>query len=45
LETVDSATSKPSLSSSPWIRGAPQRWGNRPTSLWISEDLGCCASG
>ena len=24
LETVDSATSKPSLSNSPWMRGAPQ---------------------
>jgi putative tryptophan/tyrosine transport system substrate-binding protein len=22
-----------------------QRWGNRPASLWIAEDLGCCASG
>jgi hypothetical protein len=21
------------------------RWGNRPTSLWIAEDFGCCASG
>jgi hypothetical protein len=19
------------------------RWGNRPASLWIAEDLGCCA--
>ena len=26
LATVDWATSKPSLSSSPWIRGAPQSW-------------------
>src|SRR5262249_32606783 len=23
----------------------PERWGNRPSSLWIAEDLGCCASG
>src|SRR6516165_7209314 len=23
----------------------PIRWGNRPASLWIAEDLGCCASG
>jgi hypothetical protein len=22
-----------------------QRWGNRPASLWIAEDFGCCASG
>ena len=22
---------------SPWMRGAPQRWGNRPASLWMSE--------
>ena len=21
------------------------RWGNRPASLWIAEDFGCCASG
>jgi hypothetical protein len=21
------------------------RWGNRPTSLWIAEEKGCCASG
>jgi hypothetical protein len=21
------------------------RWGNRPASLWIVEDFGCCASG
>src|SRR5271167_4288898 len=21
------------------------RWGNRPTSLWIAEDFGCCTSG
>ena len=21
------------------------RWGNRPGSLWIAEDFGCCASG
>jgi transposase len=23
----------------------PRRWGNRPASLWIAEDFGCCASG
>jgi len=23
----------------------PIRWGNRPASLWIAEDFGCCASG
>jgi hypothetical protein len=22
-----------------------KRWGNRPASLWIAEDFGCCASG
>src|SRR5437899_3269983 len=22
-----------------------QRWGNRPISLWIAEEIGCCASG
>src|SRR5258708_34495745 len=22
-----------------------KRWGNRPASLWIAEELGCCASG
>src|SRR5262249_34826080 len=21
------------------------RWGNRPISLWIAEEIGCCASG
>jgi hypothetical protein len=21
------------------------RWGNRPASLWLAEDLWCCASG
>src|SRR4051794_6814490 len=21
----------------------PKRWGNRPASLWIAEDFGCCA--
>jgi hypothetical protein len=26
-------------------RPAPVRWGNRPASLWIAEDYGCCASG
>jgi len=26
LATLDCATSTPSLSSSPWIRGAPQSW-------------------
>src|SRR5580692_3779324 len=26
LATLDCATSNPSLSSSPWIRGAPQKW-------------------
>jgi Transposase zinc-binding domain len=24
---------------------AYNRWGNRPASLWIVGDLGCCASG
>jgi hypothetical protein len=24
---------------------SPQRWGNRPASLWIAEDFECCASG
>ena len=24
---------------------APERWGNRPASLWIAEELGCRASG
>ena len=24
---------------------AYNRWGNRPASLWIAEDFGCCASG
>jgi predicted ATPase len=24
---------------------AGKRWGNRPASLWIAEDFGCCASG
>jgi hypothetical protein len=23
----------------------PTRWGNRPISLWIAEEIGCCASG
>src|SRR5262249_4396510 len=23
----------------------PNLWGNRPASLWIAEDFGCCASG
>jgi hypothetical protein len=23
----------------------PKRWGNRPSSLWIAENFGCCASG
>src|SRR5215469_50025 len=23
----------------------PERWSNRPASLWIAEELGCCASG
>jgi hypothetical protein len=27
------------------VRYAPERWGNRPGSLWIAEDFGCCASG
>ncbi len=31
-----SATSGPKCS---------QRWGNRPASLWIAKDFGCCASG
>jgi hypothetical protein len=22
-----------------------ERWGNRPGSLWIADDFGCCASG
>jgi hypothetical protein len=26
-------------------RTAAYRWGNRPASLWIAEDFGCCASG
>jgi hypothetical protein len=26
-------------------RCTPERWGNRPTSLWIAEEIGCCASG
>src|SRR6266481_3900527 len=26
LATLDCATSNPSLSSSPWMRGAPQKW-------------------
>ena len=26
-------------------RTVPIRWGNRPTSLWIAEEIGCCASG
>jgi transposase len=26
------------------IRSA-KRWGNRPGSLWIADDFGCCASG
>jgi hypothetical protein len=25
--------------------GSILRWDNRPTSLWIAEDFGCCASG
>src|SRR5262249_42384056 len=27
------------------VRFTPNRWGNRPTSLWIAEEFGCCASG
>src|SRR5262249_55937642 len=27
------------------VRFASKRWGNRPTSLWIAEEFGCCASG
>ena len=27
------------------VRFTPERWGNRPASLWIAEELGCCASG
>jgi hypothetical protein len=27
------------------VRFTPKRWGNRPASLWIAEDFGCCASG
>ena len=27
------------------FRFTPVRWGNRPGSLWIAEDFGCCASG
>jgi ubiquinone/menaquinone biosynthesis C-methylase UbiE len=27
------------------VRTYPERWGNRPASLWIAEDFGCCASG
>jgi hypothetical protein len=27
------------------LPAASERWGNRPASLWIAEDLGCCASG
>jgi hypothetical protein len=30
---------------SPDFRSSPNRWGNRPALLWISEELGCCASG
>jgi len=26
-------------------RQRQDRWGNRPASLWIAEDFGCCASG
>ena len=26
-------------------RSVVKRWGNRPASLWIAEDFGCCASG
>ena len=25
--------------------GLPERWGNRPASVWIAEKLRCCASG
>src|SRR5262249_4369225 len=34
------------ITSRPW--GCPistKRWGNRPISLWIAEEIGCCASG
>ena len=27
------------------FRCSPNSWGNRPASLWIAEDFGCCASG
>ena len=27
------------------VRYWVSRWGNRPASLWIAEDFGCCASG
>ena len=27
------------------VRYWESRWGNRPASLWIAEDFGCCASG
>ena len=27
------------------LRCRCNRWGNRPTSLWIAEDFECCASG
>src|SRR5262245_245404 len=27
------------------VRFTPERWGNRPASLWIAEEFGCCASG
>src|SRR3954471_13308064 len=25
------------------VRNDAERWGNRPASLWIAEDFGCCA--
>ena len=28
-----------------FCRYPDKRWGNRPASLWIAEDFGCCASG
>jgi integrase len=27
------------------LKGSTDRWGNRPASLWLAEDFGCCASG
>jgi hypothetical protein len=44
LATVDRATEKPNLSSSPWIRGAPQS-GFSLLICWISARISVCNCG